>query len=667
MAGNVSSKSASLVYYDYEGKVLSQKELSLQTISPESKLLLSGAESGVFAQIINGGAAFISEDLKTVQYAYDNITTAMLAQDDSGFIISYAVNGRKERLAKLSKDLKTVIWEYTVPEDFTNKGMEFLRADRDFDGDGINDIFAIINSYDKDGQAEASWFTIISGADGSLLKSQTVKTGEATIDRKKVIYYLKAESMDIIKDIDGDKKYELLCGNTVVGSRRNTVIGELYGYIDADGVQLDIGDANGDGLKDYIVVSEKEARLYLSKLVYSYGYASVDYKKTNVTLPMDKDLDPMNTSGVLGDLDADGASEVVFIGKNDEGHQVFNVYSGSTLELLCVLCRNGCQDGEAYSALSYDINGDGINEIYGRENWEPCIFDGKTGDLLLNINRVGEEGSYYEDDMIYVGTYASDSRWYPDYNVPFMAMDEAPQFIMTEDADGDGLKDLACLANVWDMETFTSNKMLISLSGKTFEKISETDLGGRLDVYTVLPVENSSRYLALTGDASTAIIDMEEKKLLAQFASSSSFAMMLENGELLTGDKNGELYTLNLNKSFDLSSSIPEETDNYILDLSWKALQDNSIMTIYDNNSAVYSGNGESASIKLLQGEHSITLAMNDGQGKTYSEMYDVTVTPQHTSYVWLAVIAGAALLACIFFGAARRARIAGLFRRAAK
>ena len=90
-------------------------------------------------------------------------------------------------------------------------------------------------------------------------------------------------------------------------------------------------------------------------------------------------------------------------------------------------------------------------------------------------------------------------------------------------------------------------------------------------------------------------------------------------------------------------------------------------MTIKDNGTVVYSGSDTSADIPLIQGEHELTLSMNDGQGKTYKELHHVSVGEQKSFPVLPTVLAGVLLIACLFLGVLRKARIAGRFKEAAK
>mgnify|MGYP002869195954 CR=1 FL=1 len=93
------------------------------------------------------------------------------------------------------------------------------------------------------------------------------------------------------------------------------------------------GDANGDGITEYLVINKTETRLYQSSIGYSWGYVQLNYIKTNVFFKNDAFTDPENSAGLIGDITCDGVSEFVMVGKNDAGYQIFMVYNGSTLDI----------------------------------------------------------------------------------------------------------------------------------------------------------------------------------------------------------------------------------------------------------------------------------------------------------------------------------------------
>ena len=670
-ASGFSDKHAVISYYDYAGALIYQKEIDSSVIndSPAVEMFRSGDDLRL--EFFDSGCIVASPDLKTVNYAYDKSGAVLEKASDGSWFVTGSRNGVKDRISKYSGSLDNMVWEYVLAAEYTNKGFEFVRTDRDYDGDGANDVMAIVNSCNSEGSADASWFIILSGADGSELYNKKIKTGEGKVDGKKVEYFLISDKIDMIKDLDGDKKPELLCGSEVVSSRRNTVIGSLYGGVDAEGRSFQVGDTNGDGLPDFLIVSDKETRLYESKLGLSYGFASVEYKKTNVRIANDKDLEPMNTSDLIGDIDGDGISEIVLIGKNSQGFQTYKVYNGKTLELFYDLCPEGItSEGESFISLGYDINGDGWNELYARNfNWEYCIVDGKTGEELVNLSTVGrdEEG---QGGIIYygAGTMGGKGDYHPDYLIPFYPLQDPQSFIITSDVDGDGLGDITQIQGYWDYETYSYLKKLVIIGTREFLPVSEVKLstGDGYEMSGLLKVEGSDRYAAVMGQNELSLLDLSEQKLIATYKVNAGKAMQIADDIVVTTPA-GELLKLNTDKSFTLKQELPETTDDHMLNVSWDPSQDYSIMTLTDNGTVVYSGADTSVSVPLIQGEHEINLSMDDGQGKVYKELHHVTVSEQKTFPVLPTVLAVVLLAACLFFGIFRKSRIAGRFKEAAK
>ena len=659
---------ATVSYYDYTGALIYQKEIASSVIGNAPRCELSADGEGLRLEFFGAGCITASMDLKDIKYAYDTAGVALVKAPDGSYFISESTNGIKDRIRKFEGSLDSPAWDYILNAAYENKGIEYIRSDRDYDGDGKTDIMAIVNEQDNEGTPKASWFILISGADGSELFNNRIKTGEGKVDGKKVEYFLLADSLDMIRDLDGDKKPELLCGETIVSSRRRTVIGSLYGGVDAEGRSFKVGDTNADGLPDFLIVSDKETRLYESRLRMSYGFASVEYRKTATYIKNDKDLEPMNTSELIGDIDADGVSEIVLIGRNSLGFQTYKVYNGKTLELLYDLCPDGItSEGESFISLGYDINGDGFNELYARNmNWEYCIHDGKTGEMLVNLSAAGRnEGDY---GVITFGPGGTKGDYHPDYLIPFYPLQDAPMFIVTSDVDGDGLGDITQTLSYWDNETFMPLKKLIIIGTTCFDVVSEVKLsaGEGFSDGTLLKVDGSDRYAAVLSADKLSLLDLSEQKLRADYSVSAKSALQINNDIVVT-TPSGELLKLNMDKGFTLKDQIPEQSEDHMLELSWTPAQEYSIMTIKDNGTTVYLGSGTDASIPLMQGEHEISLSMNDGQGKTYSELHHISVSEQKSFPVLPAVLTGVLLTACLFFGIFRKARIAGTFKEAGK
>ena len=677
VVNSIREKAVSISYYDLEGTVVYQREAGLDFINYNCRYELSEDGGALRIEALNTGCAVFSPDLKSTEYAYNKISTALLSADDDGVYVTSAVNGNKVRITRYNTDMNSELWSCSATDEFTNKGFEFIRTDRDYDEDGTNDILAIVNSLNEEGFPDASWYIIISGADGSEILNTRIKTDQYWDYEKRMLVtlYHTSNSIDTVRDLDYDGKPELLCGTSVISSKWMNVIGDLYGDINAEGNPIAIGDTNEDGITDYIVISEKETRLYQSSIGFSWGYVQLNYNKTNTFFANDKTLQPDQTSGLIGDITGDGASEFVMLAKNDSGFQMFNVYNGATLELMYSLCDYGLNDdGESFTALDIDLNGDGFYEIYGRDNWRYGIYDGQTGELLFDTSTDDTYAGGYiiysngtvEASDIYAGE-DFDSGYHPDYNVGFWKLDEKPNFIIINDISGDGNPELAFIHTSWDYENYDRIVELLIIAGGSFEELDSIRLNYDFAYGELKRIQNSEQYIALITDQKLSIVDIAAKKVLATFDIKIDSAMQQEEGSVIVSASDGNLYRLNLEKSFELLSELPEESDDYTVNIAWKSLQDLSVMTIRDNNNTVYSGNDGQYDLKLLSGKHDIQLSMNDGQGKTYSENYTVEVAPQTANYTWVAAVLGVMFILALFFGIIRKARIAATVKGASK
>ncbi len=636
-------KSVRIGLYALSGEMVNQKELETALAKGDMQSLeLSWADDRYILQIFNSGCLYISADLKENQYCYDSVGSSLLEVSDDSALVVFSNNGIKDRIVKFASNLTDVIWEYKLNANYSNKGFEYITTDYDFNKDGINDVILLVNRYNKDGYAEATYYIIID-SNGNVHRNNCVVTSSYWEGGVKKTTYLTAQQISLGNDYDGDGTKELLMDGSVIGSRKNQVIGSLEGYLDAKGTPLEIGDFNRDGVKDYVVFNGSEARLYQSRVRYSYGYVSVDYTKTGTTRWIDTSLDPLNTSVILPDMNNDGAKEIGMIGRNDDGHEIYIIVNGKTLKDLTTLYKEGVRDvGEGIAVLPYDLNGDGINELAGRKMWNPWIVDGATGEFLVNTAIHQDDGYYYEEN------------YYPDYLVPFYQMDQAEfSFIRINDVNGDGKSEVAFPVIKYDRESYQELSNIMVYSGADMSVVTEIPFvyDYNKPIGTVYNVANSDRYFIMGSESEASVVDMKTSSILATYDLKIKKAYQFGENMIFAEAEDGQLYSLDTQKSFTLTSQVPETTADYQQTFSWDGIQDYSIMTITDNGSVVYNGQDSQATISFVEGDHNIVLSMNDGLGKTYKETYRMTVEPQPASYVTEFVIAAVLLLVALIFG----------------
>ena len=646
---------AKLGVYSLTGELLAQKDIRTDLIKGSQKMILTWDGEKYTLELLNAGCLNISGDLKDVSFCYDAVSSVLLDTFDDGLVIMYSLNGVKNRLVKYSPDLSEILWDYTYAPDYPNKGFEDIRSDLDFNNDGIRDIFALINRYDKDDNIYATYYLVLNG-NGSVIKNTAVITDTYWDKGVKHTVYLTAQKIGLVRDYDGDGVKELLMDSNVISSRKNQVMGSLSGYLDAKGTPFDIGDANHDGVTDYAVFNGSEIRNYYSSVKMSYGYLNVTYYKTSISSWIDTGLDPVNTSVTLDDMNNDGAKELGLISRNNEGREIYRILDGATLKTICTLFNEGINDdGEAVAVLPYDLNGDGVNELFGRDRYEPGIYNGATGELMLSV-----KGYYYPGEEMYYG-----QEYYPDYLVPFWKLEEEPTFIIIDDVNGDESMDVVFPRITYD-EYYNQHLDIVVYNGADQQLIKAipADMDDRYGAGTIRKVNGSDEYFLIVSEASSGIVDINSLQMLANYDISIKNASRLSDEIVLAESKDGLLYRLSTVKSFEVTSEIPEETDSSQLHLSWKSIQDYSVMTITDNGTVVYSGEDSQAVIQLMEGEHTIMLSMNDGVGKTCSESHAVTVGHQPKNVTGVLAGAIAALILAFLGGIFQKIMIRSKFKK---
>ena len=625
-----------LALYNLNGELLYLKELNVSLGSDSSKIALSYNDGKYLMEVLNSGCLEISGDLKSYSYCYSNEKNTLLTMDDEGILLVYTDNGMKYKVAKYDRSLENVLWTRSI-DTKDNKGYEFIRTDLDFNGDKVNDVVTIKHTY-KDDVAYRSDIIIYSGKDGTTLKYNPYVTNTYYENYVKKYTYMIFREADLFRDIDGDGVRELVLDGTVISSRTDNPIGSLSGYVDAEGNQYQVGDINGDGVTEIVVVSDKETRLYNSSVSYAWGYLSVEYKKTSSAFNNNQSLKQSMNSALLGDLNRDGIKEIGFVSRNDAGHETFVIVDGQKLKNLVVMYPDGIHDyNECVKILDQDLNGDGYNEIVGCENWNFGIYDGKTGTRLMSIAR-----DYWADQEF----EHYDKSYFPDYIVPFNTMVDESNFKIIEDVNGDGCPDLALSKMLQNEDNWRMYTVVRIHSGKDQEILKEIMVTEDYIDLNIQQVEGNNRFIAIGQEESLMIIDLNSLTVLANFDTVAKRVSGFDDNNLLIVNKDDKLNLINIEESFHITSDVPETTDDYIVHLAWQSLEDYSVMTISDNSGKVYSGTASEYDIKLAEGDHRIVLSMDDGQGKHYQKEVNVTVNSQPNNNQWLyGAVGGLAIL----------------------
>jgi hypothetical protein len=299
---------------------------------------------------------------------------------------------------------------------------------REFDGTANGDLFgsivADLGDVDGDGVRDFAFAAPVTTTPAVDVGSIEVRSGTGTTIRTIVTSFAFGHvglAMSWLGDVDGDGVRDLLYNDFDVVAKKYTafvVSGKTGATIrkhSSAGVNVGrFGDADADGVDDYVVCDSAHAKLYSGKtgsLLFSIATTATD------------------RVGPAGDVDLDGAADVLLTNL-DRGP--VHVYSGKTGKLLYDLALpTGTRNWTAAGATG-DVDGDGHPDLVAAR------FDARTPADELHVFS-GANGS-----QLSVHTYA--------VNAAFETLDA------TADLDGDGVFDV--LAGAPDANASSSSDQL---------------------------------------------------------------------------------------------------------------------------------------------------------------------------------------------------------------
>ncbi|MGB4626551.1 MAG: hypothetical protein WBI36_01905, partial [Erysipelotrichaceae bacterium] len=623
--------------FDYEGNQLMQKDVTVDSLYSTSKYNFKYDDNkGYLLEIFSGGVISIDKKLSSPSYLYDNAYTGMELIKDDYVILTYKINNVTKGIAKYETDLKTLVWSYEIDIKDKNHGFETLIYD-DFNMDGVVDVIGVVISYNDKDEPKYSNYIIIDGANGKVLANKKIFLYESYDEKgRRYNVYASSKEVELIRDLNGDKKKELLIPEGIVATNSWSLKGTIETYMDTKGVPYNVGDINKDGFDDYISISDTKVEMWTSKIYSTYN---VEYRKQSASISMKKEFMNMTYGTVFADINNDGVKEFVLINNNHEGNQIFDIYDGKTFKKMYSLCKDGVREYESFALLDIDLNNDGYNEIYHTTYYwgTYAIVDGKTGEDLAWINRYEYENIVYKEDYGY----------HPDFIVTF-TVEEHPiaKPIGVKDFNEDGVKDFAVLKSYYDDEQRRQISSLMVYDSLTFDLLKEVKLSLNEWADEYSDVENSERYVIVKiMDEKIILIDLEELKDIADYnLNGEKFRLINDNTIVVTSAQN-EVYTIDIGESFTIISKFNEQISENVIHLEWSTAAPYAITSIYDNDVLIAKTQDKQIDLKLTQGYHKITLVLDDGQGKSSKSSFEITVLRQKSRSEYIVVLAAIAMV----------------------
>ena len=294
----------------------------------------------------------------------------------------------------------------------------------DVNGDGKADF--IIGAYGA-GVTSAGAAYVYSGTDGSQLYSKSGSPSD--------FLGLSAASAG---DVNGDGRTDFIIGAPLADPGGLSAAGSAYIYSGMDGSLLyqkngasssnslgnsvaSGGDANGDGIADFIIGAVGANFGSGSAYVYSGADSSLLYQKSGAAV--------FNNLGIsvasAGDVNGDGRSDFIIGANGADPGGLSNagsayVYSGADGSLLYQ--KNGAAAGDSLGtsvASAGDVNGDGKADfIIGAHGADPggrsqagsaYLYSGADGSLLSQINGAAV-GDHLGNSVASAGDVSGDGK-----------------------------------------------------------------------------------------------------------------------------------------------------------------------------------------------------------------------------------------------------------------
>ena len=464
----------------------------------------------------------------------------------------------------------------------------------------------------------------------------------------------RIESLDIVKDQSGDGIPDFIIGSwqdlfimdsvkgdivwnrtTSPNSYQDPFTGEMQtdlysNWTDSDrNAFLAIGDVNGDGMDDLVLVSWNGLAFLHSNITpkgLDYSVAS----RMTLTNGINKDK-----VAKVADLNGNGATDIVFERNVQDAPPVYVFADGRSGYNI----MEAEKSGTTMRLNTADFNGNGFKDTVVFQTWSASgspkleIIDGRTKDGIWSYKGI-------EDAWMVRDVFGYDS-----------IMPAAP----VDDMSGDGIADVAVGRSLpWQpgAEVFVydakDNKQLrrvviedVGSVGKemrwmpaiSLEQIPDVNGDGNKDLGVIMAVGEMSQK-----EIKMFVVDIFNEKIISDFRAIGSEIINLGNGSTGMIGSSGNIFFLDTKKDFTITAPDNGSVTGSPVSVGWGG-EGESVSTVLVDNKKILRTSDKAAGFEIPSGTHSITVYSFDRYGKGIYDSVDVEVVKSQSSITIVTVL----------------------------